>query len=301
VHRDQEAARTQLLHVVRRDPHQFAIQRSRWTLRHLREQVPDWSVHSDGGMHQLLDRLGIHYKRGRSYIHSPDPFYTQKQARQALIHARVREHAPHEVLLFLDECSIRRQPSVGYTYEASGSDAPHAQWQPCYDTLTRIMGTLDALSGQVVYTLIGKVTTRALVRFYRKVAAAYPHAHRIWIVQDNWPVHLHPDVLYALEPQECLYPVAFSPSWLKKQEPSPSVQRRKKKQEPLPIQIVQLPTYASWCNPIEKLWRWLKQDLIHLHRYAHDLDQLRMHIRTFLDAFATASQELLHYVGLSSN
>jgi transposase len=79
------------------------------------------------------------------------------------------------------------------------------------------------------------------------------------------------------------------------------VQRRKTQQEPLPIQIVQLPTYASWYNPIEKLWRWLKQDLIHLHRYASDLDQLRTHIRTFLDAFATGSQELLHYVGLSSN
>lgn len=119
-------------------------------------------------------------------------------------------------------------------------------------------------------------------------------------MQDNWPVHLHPDVLCALEPQERLYPVEFSPSWKQKQ-PSPSVQRRKKKPEPLPIQTVQLPTYASWCNPIEKLWRWLKQDLIHLRHYAHDLDQLRGQIRTFLDAFATRSQELLHYVGLSSN
>src|SRR5436190_862917 len=41
---DQEAARAALLHVVRRDPHQFDIQRSRWTLHHLREQLPDWSV-----------------------------------------------------------------------------------------------------------------------------------------------------------------------------------------------------------------------------------------------------------------
>jgi hypothetical protein len=60
----------------------------------------------------------------------------------------------------------------------------------------------------------------------------------------------------------------------------------------VPIQIVQVPTYASWCNPIANLWRWLKQDLIHLHRCAHDLDQLRGQIRTFLDAFATGSHEL---------
>lgn len=287
--------------MVRRDPHQFDLERSRWTLQHIREQLPEWKVTTDGGMHQVLDRLGIHYKRGRSYIHSPDPLYEAKRARQAQIQARVLLAYPQEVLLFLDECGIKRQPSVGYNYEAAGSEAPHAQWQPCYDTLTRIMATLDPLTGQVVYTLIGKVTTSALVRFYRKVCAAYPQATRLWIVQDNWPVHLHPDVLCALEPQECLYPVAFSPSWCKKQQPSPSVQRRTKPQAPLPIQIVQLPTYASWCNPIEKLWRWLKQDLIHLHRCAQDLDQLRSHIRTFLDAFAISSQELLQYVGLSSN
>ena len=297
---DREAARAVLLHLVRRDPHQLDIERSRWTLHHVRELLPEWSVHTDGGMHRLLDRLDIHYKRGRSYIHSPDPLYEEKQARRERIQAFVRAHYPHEVLLLLDECGIKRQPSVGYNYEAAGSDAPHAQWQPRFDTLTRIMATLDALTGQVVYTLIGTVTTSALVRFYRKVRAAYPQATRLWIVQDNWPVHLHPDVLCALEPQECLYPVEFSPSWKKKQQPSPSVQRRTK-QDPLPIQIVQLPTYASWCNPIEKLWRWLKQELIHLHRSAHDLDQLRGHIRTFLDAFATGSQELLHYVGLSSN
>lgn len=289
-----------LLHLVRRDPHQLGIARSRWTLHDLCEQLAAWHVHSEGGMHQLLQRLDIHYKRARSYIHSPDPFYRQKRARQALIQARVREQAPDEVLLFQDECSIRRQPSIGYNYEACGSDAPHAQWQPCYDTLTRIMATLDAFSGKVVYTLIGRVTTSALVRFYRKVVAAYPQARCIWIVQDNWPVHFHPDVLHALEPQEGLYPVAFSPSWRKKQQPSPSVQRRKQRDK-LPIQLVQLPTYASWCNPIEKLWRWLKQDFLHLHRCAQDLDRLRTHIRAFLDAFATQSSQLLHYVGLSSN
>lgn len=71
---DQEAAKRELLQLVRRDPHQFAIERSNWTLHHIRQQVPGWLVGTDAGMHQILDALGIHYKRGRSYIHSPDPF-----------------------------------------------------------------------------------------------------------------------------------------------------------------------------------------------------------------------------------
>jgi transposase len=59
-----------------------------------------------------------------------------------------------------------------------------------------------------------------------------------------------------------------------------------------------LPTYASWLNPIEKLWRWLKQDVLHLHRLAHDLMKLRQRVLDFLDQFTSGSQPLLHYVGL---
>ena len=66
----------------------------------------------------------------------------------------------------------------------------------------------------------------------------------------------------------------------------------------LPIQIVPLPTYASWCNPIEKLWRKLRQDVTHLHRWADDLETFRTEIDRFLDQFARGSLELLRYVGL---
>ena len=27
---------------------------------------------------------------------------------------------------------------------------------------------------------------------------------------------------------------------------------------------------ASWCNPIEMLWRWLKQRKLHLHRLSEE-------------------------------
>ena len=59
-----------------------------------------------------------------------------------------------------------------------------------------------------------------------------------------------------------------------------------------------LPTYASWTNPIEKLWRWLRQEVLHLHRLADRLEELRAEVRRFLDRFALGSLELLRYVGL---
>jgi DDE superfamily endonuclease len=62
---------------------------------------------------------------------------------------------------------------------------------------------------------------------------------------------------------------------------------------------VVLPTYASWCNPIEKLWRWLYEDVLDLHRHADDLPTLRALVAAFLQQFAHGSADLLRYVGLS--
>ena len=61
-----------------------------------------------------------------------------------------------------------------------------------------------------------------------------------------------------------------------------------------------LPTYASWCNPIEKLWRKLRQEVTHLHRWANDVPRLREEVERFLDQFASGSTDLLRYVGLST-
>jgi hypothetical protein len=67
---------------------------------------------------------------------------------------------------------------------------------------------------------------------------------------------------------------------------------------PLPIQLLPLPTYASWLNPIEKLWRGLRAEVTHLHRQADDLPALRARADAFLDRYADGSADLLRNVGL---
>jgi hypothetical protein len=67
------------------------------------------------------------------------------------------------------------------------------------------------------------------------------------------------------------------------------------------IEPVWLPTYAPWLNPIEKLWRWLRQDVLKMHRLAAHWSELRKRVNTFLDQFAEGSADLLRYVGLSGD
>jgi hypothetical protein len=291
-----ETAKDALLHVVRRDPRTCGVLQSRWRLADLVEYCKWLNLETESGMSQLLQRVGIHYKRGRDHVHSPDPFYQTKVDAIQALKERVQQMQGQEILLYLDELTYYRQPSLACGYEEAGEARPYAQRSLASNTATRVVGTLDALSGRVLFQSGSKVGIKQLVHFYQHVRQAYQEAQRIWIVLDNWPVHFHPDVLVALEPQETPFAFSHPPNWL--QTPSPAAVTRWGDWQ-LPIQFVLLPTYASWCNPIEKLWRKLKQDVLHLHRLADDLKALRLLVTEFLQQFAAGSSELLRYVGLS--
>jgi putative transposase len=106
-----------------------------------------------------------------------------------------------------------------------------------------------------------------LIRFYNALQAAYPDADEIFLVQDNWPVHHHPDIQV----------------WVKDSN----------------ITILFLPTYAPWTNPIEHVWLRLRQDVLHLHSYADDWQAIQHAVQRWLDQYAHGSQHLLQAVGLS--
>jgi hypothetical protein len=140
-------------------------------------------------MSQLLPRVGIHYNRGRDQVHSPDACsQTKVEAIQAL-KERVQQIQGQEILLSLDERTSYRQPSLARGYEEAGEARPHAERSLASNTATRVVGTLDALSGRVLFQSGSKVGIKHLVHLYQHVRHTYQEAHRIWIVLDNWPVH----------------------------------------------------------------------------------------------------------------
>jgi methionine synthase II (cobalamin-independent) len=44
-------------------------------------------------------------------------------------------------------------------------------------------------------------------------------------------------------------------------------------------------TYAPWLNPIEKLWRWVRQDVLKMHRWVEDWPQVKQRVWDFLAQF----------------
>ncbi len=246
-------------------------------------------------MHVLLERLQVVYKRGRQHVHSPDPDYVEKLAYVDEVINQARASYGQIVALYQDELTFYRQPTLAKAYEEQGHKQPLAELSYSSNTKSRVVATLDVLSGRVLYERRSVLHIDDLIAFYRKVRRGYPDAQRIYVILDNWPVHFHPDLLHALEPQELRWPLRRPPLW--PEEPSDRA-RKHWRQGSLPIQLVQLPTYAPWTNPVEKLWRKLFQEVLHVHRMANQLPQLREMVDKFLAQFANGSDALLKYVGL---
>jgi len=237
---------------------------SRWTLRTIRVSV-DWLTgYTLSGVWRVLQACGLGLHTSGARLFSPDPDYRRKVRH---LHRCLRDAARHPDrvgAVFLDEFGYHRWPEVAPTWGLEVAVAPRAgnnqQW--------RTIGALTALTGQVNY-LDGYIVGRQqVIQFYAQLNCAYPTLDRLYVIQDNWNIHSHPDVLRAV----AQYP-RITPVWL--------------------------PTSSPWLKPIEKLWRWLRQDVLKMHRWVEDWPHVKQRVHDFLDQFAQGSPDLLRYVGLS--
>jgi hypothetical protein len=279
------------LECLHQPPESFKHAQSRWSLQALLENC-DWlQLKTLPGLWRLLDRLGISYKRARDYLHSPDREYGAKVAYMQQCLEQTLSEPERYALLYLDEFGFERQPTLSWAYTERATALPLARRSYGTNTLCRGIGALNALSGQLTYEQHSKITVPHLSNFYHHLVADYSWAECIFVVQDNWPVHVHPDIIARLQAQT-------SPFWPTVPANWPTSPSRRAVQDHLPIQLVFLPTYAPWLNPIEQLWRWVRQDVLHLHRFCDDWLSLKQRILDFMARFSTGSTELLNYVGL---
>jgi hypothetical protein len=237
---------------------------SRWTLATIRDTF-DWLAdYTLSGLRRLLNRLDLGLHAAAVQQFSPDPDYAAKHLRLLRVLGQARRHPGQVEAIFLDEMGYTRRPEPGPDY---GGPTPLADRRGADNGLWRLIGGLNARTGQLDY-LDNYIVGRAkVIQFYRQLVAAYPEAERLYVIQDNWSIHTHPEVRAALAEMPTVKPV-----WL--------------------------PTYAPWLNPIEKVWRWLRQDVLKMHRQADNWAALQARVHGFLNQFATGSQRLLEYVGL---
>lgn len=258
--------RQELQSCLYQTPAEKGLGRSRWWLDGLRQVIQWLSRYSLSGVWRLVERLGFRYRRAREHVHSPDPAYESKLAAVREAEVMVRANPERYVMLYQDEMTYYRRPSLARGYARRGSKEPLAELGHKRNAKRRVAACLDIASGRLTSWQRSRFDRSTLLAFYRHVQDSYPAAERIFLVQDNWPVHRHPEIL----------------QWLKTSR----------------IVVLFLPTYAPWTNPIEQVWRWLKQEVLHLHPCGDDWPRLQAQVQKWLDQWAAGSLDLLRYVGL---
>lgn len=261
-----EQAAERLREVVHRPPRAAGVPRARWTLAALLSAVVWLHGLTPSGLYRLLGRCHVRYRRGQEHLHSPDPEYEAKM--DAVNAARAAAAARPGVVIFVyqDEFTAYRRPSVAQAWHPEGGPGRPAELGQKANNERRLIGALDAVDGRVFCWQRAHADVGTLIRYYQALEESYPSAEVIYVAQDNWPVHFHPRVLEALGPTK--------------------------------VQLLRLPTYAPWTNPIEKLWRRLKQEVLHQHDFGDDWAGLKAAITEWLDRWSQGSLDMLHYVGL---
>jgi putative transposase len=237
---------------------------SRWILRSIRASFPRLADYTLSGVWYFLQGLDLQLRSPKVQMWSPDPEYASKKAHLLDCLRQTALHSKKITFLFMDEMSYYRWADPSAIWEAETPIAERAGGNNCQ---WRMIGVLNALSGQTDYLDNYIIGRRQLIAMYHKIATVYSAFEKIYVAQDNWSVHQHPDVLNALKDFPHIEPV-----WL--------------------------PTYSPWLNPIEKLWRWLRQAVLRMHHLARDWKELRNRVRLFIQQFDHGSTELLRYVGL---
>ncbi len=254
---------------------------------------------ADLGISDSLDRLGVTHTRGQGYALSPDEQFEAKRAFIDGVCERTGERESDseatDRVFYLDELTYELHPTVDKDWALAG-EQPTTPRGTCGQREGRLLGAMDAKTGRLFYRQKRSVGRTDLTALYREITSAC-EADRLWIVQDNAPFHFHSDVLQELESQ--VWPHAHPDFEYPRPSQWPDPAEAAFSDGALPLQVVPLPTYASWLNPIERLWRWLKQEVLHLHPYVADWRKLKQGVRDFLNRFADDSPSLLQYVGLS--
>ena len=239
---------------------------TRWWLAGVRQVIPWLRDRCLSTVWTALREAGVRWRRGRLHLHSPDWLYGATVQRLATITWYTRQQPQRLARLYQDEVTYYRRPTVGYDYtRVADQPQPLARQGLRANTARRIAGCLDAANGVVHAWQRAHFDQQTLLQFYQEVEAAYPQADQIFLIQDNWPVHRQPDLLAALRDSK--------------------------------FTVVFLPTYAPWLNPMEKVWRKLYQEVLHLHRRAAQWEALQANVQTWLDQHRTPSTALLRYCG----
>ncbi|NBP30258.1 MAG: IS630 family transposase [Flavobacteriia bacterium] len=209
-----------------------------------------WSVtYSVPGMRNWLQRYGFSYKKPALVPGKADE---QQQRDWMAEYEKLKQNLPaDETICFMDGVHPTHnvQPAYGWIEKGVRKEVPANSGR----SRINLSGVLDVIDHKVLIQEDKMLNAEATISFFRKIEAAYPGKKRVHIFCDNAGYYRNKAVTEYLEMSK--------------------------------IKLHFLPPYSPNLNPIERLWKWMKERVIY-NTYYPDFEDFKMAVFGF---FATIS------------
>ena len=209
-----------------------------------------WSVtYSASGMRNWLQRYSFSYKKPALVPGKADG---QQQREWIAQYEKLKQDLPaDETICFMDGVHPTHnvQPAYGWIQKGIRKEVPTNSGR----SRINFSGVLDVISHKVLIQEDKMLNAEATIGFFREIEAAYPRKKKVHIFCDNAGYYRNKAVTEYLQTSK--------------------------------IKLHFLPPYSPNLNPIERLWKWMKERVIY-NTYYREFEDFKLAVFGF---FATVT------------
>jgi transposase len=213
-----EQARRRICLIARCCPRDLGLAFSTWSLAKLAEYLAAAGIAaiSRESIRQILRAGGVRWQATKTWKASSDPDFIPKMRRVLDLY----DHPPGDGrVICADEFGpLNLQPRPGRAWRPAGHPA---RLRACYRRtggVRHMIAALDLATGQVLYRIRARKRWHEMLSFLKLLRRRWP-GQKLYVIMDNFSPHKHAEVT----------------SWAAAND----------------VELVFLPTYASWLNWIE--------------------------------------------------
>lgn len=214
-----------------------------------------WSVtYSVPGMRNWLQRWGFSYKKPALVPGKADG---QQQREWMVQYEKLKQDlSADETICFMDGVHPTHnvQPAYGWIQKGIRKEVPANSGR----SRINLSGVLDVISHKVLIQEDKMLNAEATISFFRKIEAAYPGKKRVHIFCDNAGYYRNKAVTEYLQISK--------------------------------IKLHFLPPYSPNLNPIERLWKWMKERVIY-NTYYREFEDFKLAVFGFFATLATLAAD----------
>lgn len=211
-------------------------------------------IYTVPGIRTWLQRHGFSYKKPAVV---PGKANKEEQERWLADYEKLRQGLPKdETICFIDGVHPTHnvQPAYGWIKKGVRKEIPANTGR----SRLNLSGAIDVVTHNVVIQEDETLNAESTIRFFQKIEEAYPCKQKIHVFCDNAPYYRNKAVREYLATSK--------------------------------IDLHFLPPYSPNLNPIERLWKWMKERVIYNTYYEH-FEDFKEAVLGFFEVLPTLGEE----------